>query len=548
MTEIILIIILTVLVIVLAVSIIIRYRRTRGTIFIKEEAINELVTAMVNNIRAGKIQDIAGKVSFILKKYLDCDKIIFLKYYKGALELNYYSGLQRFEREDFRVRLTPNLQSKLKSFHQISRIEELSSVLPPDYSKIIKQTGFAYFFPAYLRENLYGVYFISTSLPPENRQLQFLSTALAFNLSTAYHIGIQEQQIKRYEDRFRQLGEIKERAVSSRDVESGSELVKYLRIRNSRELIPELINGLRKDCSFSRMAFYVRADEPNEAMVSVRWNLNEETDRIFKENYDSIISRLQPDKICDLKNPAPSFQALEGKWSKLQNGNISYLTALPWTDNRKALLAWSGSQMVDEVAEKLRRFKLEALPLVENVSRFEKAEELSYTDGLTGIYNFRYFQKRIREEFMRAKRYGRNLALLIFDVDDLKNINDKYGHLAGDNLLKCFGAVLMESVRSNDVISRYGGDEFCLIMPETSREKAHLFMERIQEKIAITPCVIEGSGQKHKYSVSIGGAVFPLDADSIDTLIDAADMALLKAKSEGRNCCRMYQSEFSHKS
>ncbi|HHI02268.1 MAG TPA: GGDEF domain-containing protein, partial [candidate division Zixibacteria bacterium] len=169
-------------------------------------------------------------------------------------------------------------------------------------------------------------------------------------------------------------------------------------------------------------------------------------------------------------------------------------------------------------------------------------KEMSYTDGLTGLYNHRYFQKRLTEELQRASRYGRSLALLILDVDDLKVINDNYGHPAGDILLKSLANILSDSVRSIDLISRYGGDEFCLIMSETSRNRARLSMNRIRSRIASNPLRLEGASDNIQYSVSIGGAVYPVDAESVDDLIKAADKALLQAKAEGRNCSRLFQS------
>ncbi|MCX6827487.1 MAG: hypothetical protein NTV06_09550, partial [candidate division Zixibacteria bacterium] len=194
---------LAILVCLLSALIIIRWRRTRGSILLNEEAINELVMAIVSNIRAGKIQDIAGRVSSILSRFLECDKIIFLRYHKTYLELNYNFGIEQLKQEEFRIRLTAELQVRLKSFHRISSINELESLLSSDYLGRLKQLGLSYFFHVYLRENFYGLYFIQTRLLPENPTLQFLATALAFNLSAAYHIGIQEQQLKKYEDRVK---------------------------------------------------------------------------------------------------------------------------------------------------------------------------------------------------------------------------------------------------------------------------------------------------------------------------------------------------------
>jgi diguanylate cyclase (GGDEF)-like protein len=512
---------------------------------ISHGALDELLAAISNNIKEGRIQDIAGRVSLVLRKYLNCNKIIFLKYYRNQLELNYYWGLQKFNREDFRIKISSALQAKLKISHKISVIAELDEILPRDYLNRLRQLELIYFFPVYLRENLYGIYFVKTDLASDNMSLQFLSAALAFNLSTAYHIGIQDQLLKKYEEKVKNLSGMKEKQITPRSIPIQNEFLKYLKIKNSKELIPELINNLRKECDFSHMVFCVRNGNADDSMILVNWNIGHEANKILKDSYDLLAGQIQPEKIWELGEIPFSTPTLESNLRKMKENDIKYLTAFPWIDNQKAIIGWKSARAGNDIAGRLKKFKLEAMPLIENADRFEKMEELSYTDGLTGVFNFRFFKKRMNEEYMRAKRYGRNLALLILDIDDLKLINDNYGHLAGDSLLKSFGNILSESVRSNDVVSRYGGDEFCLIMPETNRERTQQFMERIRERIAYNPVPLDGVAEKQNYSVSIGGAVFPLDADSIEGLINAADMALLKAKEEGRNCSKLYIPEYN---
>ncbi|MCK4403878.1 MAG: GGDEF domain-containing protein, partial [candidate division Zixibacteria bacterium] len=122
-----------------------------------------------------------------------------------------------------------------------------------------------------------------------------------------------------------------------------------------------------------------------------------------------------------------------------------------------------------------------------NIKRFKSIEELSYTDSITGLYNYRYFYKRLTEEVFRAKRFGRKLAFVIFDIDDFKIYNDTYGHQAGDQLLKQLGELLSNTVRSIDVVSRYGGEEFCVIMPESDQQECLKFTERLRKNIMNFP-------------------------------------------------------------
>jgi diguanylate cyclase (GGDEF)-like protein len=191
-----------------------------------------------------------------------------------------------------------------------------------------------------------------------------------------------------------------------------------------------------------------------------------------------------------------------------------------------------------------------------NIRHFKSIEELSYTDSITGLYNYRYFYKRLTEEIFRAKRFDRKLALVIFDIDDFKIYNDTYGHQAGDQLLKQLGVLLSHTVRSIDVVSRYGGEEFCVIMPESDQEECLKFMERVRKSIMNFPFKSEFGSHlsqpfsgdehlkhEHNITVSLGGALYPHDARAVDRLIYCADMALLKAKSTGKNRSVMYQEK-----
>jgi two-component system cell cycle response regulator len=154
---------------------------------------------------------------------------------------------------------------------------------------------------------------------------------------------------------------------------------------------------------------------------------------------------------------------------------------------------------------------------------------------LTGLANQRYFRKRLEEEIDRAHRYNRSLALIVFDMDELKSVNDQYGHLAGDAVIRRMGPILRSSIRAIDIIARYGGDEFCVIMPEADIPTCERFMERLQCRIAETKFQLSEQGPDINCTISLGGAVYPNHADGAESLFRAADLALLRAKSRGRN-------------
>ncbi|GEM_PF-1335444 len=177
-----------------------------------------------------------------------------------------------------------------------------------------------------------------------------------------------------------------------------------------------------------------------------------------------------------------------------------------------------------------------------NIHQYLLIEKMSYTDSMTELYNYRYFYKRLNEEIFRGKRFNRMLALVIFDIDNFKTFNDTYGHQAGDEVLKNLAALVTNSVRAIDIVSRYGGEEFCVIMPDTGFANCLIFIERLRKKIegyTFLSKFVEGG---YSITISIGGAVYPIDAQSADRLIYCADMALLKAKADGRNQSIMFNS------
>ena len=134
------------------------------------------------------------------------------------------------------------------------------------------------------------------------------------------------------------------------------------------------------------------------------------------------------------------------------------------------------------------------------------------------------------------------LALVIFDIDNFKTFNDTYGHQAGDEVLKNLARLVTKSVRAIDIVSRYGGEEFCIIMPDTGFANCLIFIERLRKMIERHKFTSKLVDEGYSITVSTGGAVYPIDSQTPDRLIYCADMALLKAKSDGRNRSMMFNS------
>jgi len=170
-----------------------------------------------------------------------------------------------------------------------------------------------------------------------------------------------------------------------------------------------------------------------------------------------------------------------------------------------------------------------AVPAIENARRYSEARKLAETDALTGLYNQRYFHETLRREVMRAHRYQRNLALIVFDLDDFKTVNDQIGHLAGDRVLAQAADRLREAVRSVDFACRIGGDEFAVILPESSSEDADQLYRRVQNAMRGTAL-----GDHERLRMSAGITEIQ-HGDTAASLFERADGALYRAKELGKD-------------
>lgn len=170
---------------------------------------------------------------------------------------------------------------------------------------------------------------------------------------------------------------------------------------------------------------------------------------------------------------------------------------------------------------------------IERVSLFDSVESLSIMDGLTGTFLRRYFLERLAEEVKRAKQSRMNLSFIMADLDYFKKCNDNFGHLVGDVVLKEVADILKKNVREIDLVGRFGGEEFCMLLPEADKAGAYLVGERIRK--AVENHTIKAYDESVRITVSLGISSFPENSKSLDELIENADKALYEAKEEGRN-------------
>ncbi len=171
---------------------------------------------------------------------------------------------------------------------------------------------------------------------------------------------------------------------------------------------------------------------------------------------------------------------------------------------------------------------------LENAGRYSIAKDLLNIDELTGLFNYRYLEISLDREIKRAERYGLQMSVIFLDVDMLKVVNDTYGHLTGSSVLKQIGALLKKSVREVDVVIRYGGDEYTIILIETGRQGAAIVAERIRRAIANHDFVL-GDNLTINLTACLGYACYPEDTKSKVEMLEMADRAMYHGKASGRN-------------
>ncbi len=166
--------------------------------------------------------------------------------------------------------------------------------------------------------------------------------------------------------------------------------------------------------------------------------------------------------------------------------------------------------------------------------RLDLLRAQAVVDELTGAYTRRFLDKQLRMRLGEARRHRTSVSLILFDLDNFKDVNDTYGHPFGDTVLKGTAELARRRIRKEDILARYGGEEFAVVLPHTDRPGAAVLAERLRESVAGQ--LHSNGGRSERVTISLGIASFPLDeADSVEKLIECADSRLYKAKDSGRN-------------
>jgi diguanylate cyclase (GGDEF)-like protein len=191
------------------------------------------------------------------------------------------------------------------------------------------------------------------------------------------------------------------------------------------------------------------------------------------------------------------------------------------------------------LADANRALKQQQRDLAATNQRLEEANEklrrYASTDGLTGLYNHRYFQVTWRREITRARRYGEELSVMLLDLDHFKGLNDLFGHPEGDIVLRELAQLLLRGVRAVDLVARYGGEEFVVSLPRTGKDAAMLLADRLRARVEAHSFTHGDTQPSGILTVSIGVATFPIDGETAGEILGRADRAMYRAKRAGRN-------------
>ena len=259
-----------------------------------------------------------------------------------------------------------------------------------------------------------------------------------------------------------------------------------------------------------------------------RWTLREGglTGRILKSEAPVVVSDI------DL--------SVEGTSEVIVKEGIKSLIAMPLRLENRVV----GILYVDDFTPReFSRRELSALTLLANqatiallkVQALEATMELAITDGLTKLFNHRYFQERLEQEVRRSRRYNHTISLVMADLDYFKIYNDQFGHPRGDTALKTVANIIRGLTRETDILARYGGEEFVIILPETTKEEAAGLARRICSAIEEEDFFGKEALPNGRFTISLGVAAIPDDAETKQALIEAADKALYQAKKQGRD-------------
>ncbi|PWB68882.1 hypothetical protein C3F09_10885, partial [candidate division GN15 bacterium] len=332
-----LIIILGILVVYLVFLLISRARREeRQKVIINLMSVSEFTDFLRTNSVDGTILVVAGKVSQALKTAFGCDKIVFLRKQRGFLELNYYHGIHRFDRSEFRVKFTPELADRLRESFSPQPLASLQPLLAESVFKKFTDSGVNLFFPIFWRDNLYGVYFINSTIETSTPGFAMLVANLAHSLSAAYHVKWHES---RYEKLQQRLAAGDNRKPGHDDHREAATILKLIRHRTAESLVPRLVETVQSRLHVSRVALFYEPRGNAEEMHVARCGIPDHIEPLPRSSFRSLMHYVTSEQVRPFEEIAGLQEPLANWLAGLKRSGLKYLTSFPLSDDRAGLLA-----------------------------------------------------------------------------------------------------------------------------------------------------------------------------------------------------------------
>ena len=313
-------------------------------------------------------------------------------------------------------------------------------------------------------------------------------------------------------------------------------------IQTNRKIDSEKTQIMIVDDEENILNFMKHALQDMGYKVTVFSDAENAIEEIKKETYDLVITDLMMPKLSGIE-----FVKMSKKISP--ETDVIVMTGFPSVESAVECMKLGATEYLAKPLD------LEYLNIIVEKSLYKRTlekraaereyfEQISRVDGLTGLYNHKFFHELLDAEIARADRYKYSFSLIMIDIDDFKKVNDNYGHQSGDSILKEIASIFKSFIRKTDSAVRYGGEEFAIILSQTAKQHGQVFADRIVKGVATSKP--KGCSHNEVITVSAGLAGYPDDANSQESLIQKADEALYQAKRMGKNVLCVYDNEKTH--
>jgi len=308
---------------------------------------------------------------------------------------------------------------------------------------------------------------------------------------------------------------------------------------NLDDLLKKIVHMVGETLGFKEFAILLYDDTIKKLRVTACYGLPEKEFLGMEfESGEGIVGRvLQTGEPVLIPDTSADPNYLHWKGKKVEKGSFLSIP-VKYKEEILGVFAFNSPE-IDGFSKRdiklLTALSNQSAIVIENARLYEKTKEFSIRDDLTGLFNRRWFNQRIVEEFKRAERFNHPLSILMVDIDFFKHYNDNHGHLTGDSALKKVADVLLKNVREVDSVVRYGGEEFLVILPKTGMDDAGKTAEKLRLKMEEYKIPFSSTQPNGKFTISIGYTTYPDMAKNISELLNQADKALYTAKRRGRN-------------